>query len=446
MSRRDEFITVINTFKTVSPTITDEQRIGLLRQAVQNYGLSTEEASEVLSTLGLIVGAAVNYFEVLGFSIEDIQNLDEDTIASLVETAHKESYSASLRAGARIRPDGRTEEQWRHILNQARDTLKDPQKRREHLTTLLSQEDPHESEFLDSEFIPAETPETDSASIASVNELQNSESLSPATSEITSAPTISSFDVPAEMVVIPAGEFLMGSNDEDANASEKPVHPVYIDTFYMDKYPVTNAQYKVFLDACPQWQKNNIHEDYHNGDYLRTWNRNNYPKGKTDHPVVNVSWYTAMAYAQWIGKRLPTEAEWEKAARGGLDEKTYPWGDQLNTIVANYGKYIGGTTPIGGYLPNDYGVYDMAGNVWEWCLDEYDRNLHKKLPPRNYDAEANSISEIINNFLNIKTSRVLRGGSWASSPKALKVAYCGAAPPTLTYNSYGFRCVRAVTP
>ena len=95
MRRRDEFITVINTFKTVSPTITDEQRIGLLRQAVQNYELSIEEASEVLSTLGLIVGEEVNYFEVLGFSIEEIQNLAEDAVVNLVETAHKKFWLMS---------------------------------------------------------------------------------------------------------------------------------------------------------------------------------------------------------------------------------------------------------------------------------------------------------------------------------------------------------------
>ena len=275
MSRRDELITVITTFKTVSPTITDEQRIGLLRQAVQNYELSIEEASEVLSTLGLIVGEEVNYFEVLGFSIEEIQNLDEDTIVNLVETAHKKSYSASLRAGARVRPDGRTEEQWRHILNQARDTLKDPQKREEYLTTLSSQKDLHENASLDPEPIPPNIPETDSASILSVNTLQHSEPMAPATPEIISAPTLSNVNVPTDMVIIPAGEFLMGSNDEDANDSEKPVHPAYVDAFFMDKYLVTNAQYKAFLDASPQWQKDNILTDYHNGNYLRTWNGNN---------------------------------------------------------------------------------------------------------------------------------------------------------------------------
>ncbi len=444
MSRRDEFITVINTFKTVSPTITDEQRIGLLRQAVQNYGLSTEEASEVLNALGLIVGEAVNYFEVLGFSIEEIQNLDEDAITNVVETAHKNSYSASLRAGARLRPDGKTEEQWRALLNQARDTLKDAQKRQEHLTTLLSQEDPHEREFLAPEFIPIEPPETASESISSVNELQNSESLSSAMSEIPSAPTISSFDVPAEMVVILAGEFLMGSSDADANDSEKPVHPVYLDAFYMDKYPVTNEQYKVFLDACPQWQKDSILIDYHNGNYLRTWHRNNYPKGAANHPVVNVSWYAAMAYAQWAEKRLPTEAEWEKAARGGLIGKKYPWGDQIDTTKANYGEHIGQITSIGEYPPNDYGVYDIVGNVWEWCLDEHILDFYAASPRRNPVA-GGELTYVLNNFTSLKTYRVLRGGSWMSIPRYVRVAPRFRFTPSHSINNVGFRCVRSAS-
>ena len=441
MSKHEEFITFINALKTISPTITDEQRIGLLRQARQQYDLTVDEATEILKASSLTVTEGVNYFEVLGLSIPEIQSQNEADIVTRIETAHKKRYSASLRAGARVRPDGQTEEQWRYILNQARDTLKDVQKRREYIATRLPEENTpeipeHTTSFPESEFQDRESRSTSAIETDSVPIHQSTDAVS----------TLPNVNVPADMVLIPAGEFQMGSNDIKVHGSEKRVYTAYVDAFYIDKYPVTNAQYQAFLSENPQWQKNNIHEDYHNGNYLRTWHRNNYPKGKTDHPVVNVSWYTAMAYAQWIGKRLPTEAEWEKAARGGLDEKIYPWGDQLNTIMANYGKYIGAPTPIGEYLPNDYGVYDMAGNVWEWCLDEYDRNLPKKLPPRNYDAETNSMSETINNFLNIKTSRVLRGGSWASSPKTLQVAYCGAAPPTLTYNSYGFRCVRAVTP
>ena len=443
MSKRDEFITVIRTLRAASPTITDEQRIGLLRQASQQYDLTVDEATEILKAAGLAVDEGVNYFEALGFSIEDIQNLDEDTITSLVETAHKESYSASLRAGARIRPDGRTEEQWRHILNQARDTLTDPQKRREHLTTLLSQEDPHENEFLAPEFIPVETPEPASESISSANELQNSEPISPATSEITSAPTISNFDAPAEMAVIPAGEFLMGSNDADANTSEKPLHPVYIDAFYIDKYLVTNEQYKTFLEANPQWQKDSIYTDFHNGNYLRTWHRNNYPKGAANHPVVNVSWYAAMAYAQWAEKRLPTEAEWEKAARGGLTGKKYPWGDQIDATKANYGENIGQTTPIGEYPPNDYGVYDIVGNVWEWCLDEHILDFYTVSPRRNPVA-GGDITYVINNFTSLKTYRVLRGGSWISIPRYVHVSPRFRFTPSHSINNVGFRCVSTV--
>ncbi len=450
MLGREEFITFINTLKTVSPTITDEQRIGLLRQASQQYDLTVDEATEILKAAGLAVDEGVNYFEVLGLSITEIQSQNEADIATSVEIAHKKRYSASLRAGARIRPDGRTEEQWRSTLNQARDTLTDAQKRQEYLAKLLSEENPPEIHLsdippLENEFLDTEpVSEAASASILSVDESQRAESMSVTTSEITSAPTISSVDVPPDMVLIPAGEFQMGSNDEEANESEKPVHRVYIDAFYMDKYLVTNEQYKAFLEANPQWQKNGIHRDFHNGNYLRTWNRNNYPKGKTNHPVVNVTWYAAMAYAEWADKRLPTEAEWEKAARGGLTGKKYPWGDQIDTIRANYGENIGATTPIGEYPPNDYGVHDMAGNVWEWCLDEHDLDFYAQASYRNPIA-GGDITEILNNFTTLKTYRVLRGGSWVSIPRYVRVAPRFKFTPAHSINNVGFRCARPVS-
>ena len=447
MSKRDEFVTVIRTLRAAAPTITDRQRIGLLQQAVQNYGLSAEDASKILKDMDLAVGEDVNYFEVLGFSIDDIQSLHEDAIVNLVETAHKKCYSDSLRAGGRIRPDGQTEEQWRHILNQARDTLKDVQKRQEYLTTLLSLENPLESDLsgLENDFLePEPGPEAASASILSVDESQHAESISLTPSEIISAPTISSVDVPPDMVIIPAGEFQMGSNDEDANDSEKPVHPVYIDAFYIDKYLVTNEQYKAFLDANPQWQKESIHTDFHNGNYLRTWRRNNYPNGKKNHPVINVSWYAAMAYAEWVDKRLPTEAEWEKAARGGLTEKKYPWGDHIDTTKANYGENIGTTTPVGEYPPNDYGVHDIVGNVWEWCLDEHDLDFYAQAPHRNPVA-GGDITEILNNFTTLKTYRVLRGGSWVSIPRYVRVAPRFRFTPVHSINNVGFRCARPVS-
>ncbi|MYC74602.1 formylglycine-generating enzyme family protein [Candidatus Poribacteria bacterium] len=168
-------------------------------------------------------------------------------------------------------------------------------------------------------------------------------------------------DVPEGMVLIPAGEFEMGSDDGAANA--RPVHTVYVDAFYMDTHEITNAQYKAFVDANPQWQKDNIATEYHDGVYLRLWEGNIYPEGKADHPVIYVSWYAAMAYAEWAGKRLPTEAEWEKAALGGLSGKVYPWGDTYDATHANYGRYHNAPIAVGQYPPNGYGLYDMAGNI-----------------------------------------------------------------------------------
>ena len=150
----------------------------------------------------------------------------------------------------------------------------------------------------------------------------------------------------------------MGSND---NTDEKPIHTVYIDAFYIDKYEVTNAQYKAFVDANAQWRKDQIPTTYHNGTYLKHWNGNNYPNGKGDHPVTYVSWYGAMAYAKWVGKRLPTEAEWEKAARGGKSGLKYPWGNTISNTQANYGNHVGDTTVVGNYAANGFGLYDMAG-------------------------------------------------------------------------------------
>ncbi|MDE0085092.1 MAG: formylglycine-generating enzyme family protein [Candidatus Poribacteria bacterium] len=432
MRERNEFVELINTFKTVSPSITDIQRRGLLKQAVQNYGLSVEEASEILKSLGLVVGEAIDYFEVLGLSIEEIQGSDEQTIVSIVEAAHEQHYKASLRAGARIRPDGKTEEQWRNILNQARETLIDTQKRREYLATFLLQDDlpevvPNDLPQSDDEFEdPESTPENEIEDVSSAD-------------SVSVAPSV---DVPNDMVFIPAGRFQMGSQGKDEDSSGITTHTVYLGPFFMDKYPVTNAQYQVFLDSNPQWQKKKIPDNYHDGNYLQTWSSNNYPRGKADHPVVDVSWYAAMAYAQWSGKRLPTEAEWEKAARGGLIGKIYPWGDHIDIDMANYGMHIRRTTPVGKYPPNDYGVYDAVGNVWEWCLDEYnDSPSH-----RNPGLAAKNVSETTTNFLSIASTRILRGGSWASSERAARVNYCGCADPIITYYSYGFRCVKDITP
>ncbi len=233
-----------------------------------------------------------------------------------------------------------------------------------------------------------------------------------------------------KMVLIPAGEFQMGSNNGDSD--EKPVHTVYVDAFYMDIYEVTVGQYKRFVRET--------------GHRAPNWNDVSAYSPTDRHPIINVSWYDAMAYAQWAGKRLPTEAEWEKAARGGLVGQKYPWGNSIDSSKTNYIQKVEGTTPVGSYPPNGYGLYDMAGNVWEWCLDAYDKDSYKNSPRRNPIAGADSITHITNNFTNVKNSRVLRGGSWDSLPGLLRAAKRVRDNPSRPYYNLGFRCARTLTP
>ena len=403
MSKRDEFITIIRAVRNASPTISNEQRKGFLRQAVQQHDLTVEEATDILDAAGLVIGEQIDYFEVLGLSAAEFENQSESVIANRVEAAHKKLYSESLRAGGRPRADGRTEEQWRTILNQARDALIDPQKRHAHLEIYQ-----HGEESVETPLAPLH--------------LDN-------------------------MELIPAGEFEMGSNDGESFSDEHPIHTVFVDAFYMDKYPVTNAQYKAFVDANPQWGKPKrvakfFSPSYLDNYYLHHWYWNNYPEGKDDHPVVHISWYAAMAYAEWLGKRLPTEAEWEKAARGGLVGQKYPWGDLIDIGKANYGKNIGSTTPVEFYLANGYDLYDMVGNVWEWCLDEY--GFYGNFPHRNLLSEEDIIS-VTNNFKNINTFRVLRGSSWVTTVQDVGISNRCPNHPRLTNPEIGFRCVKSLS-
>ena len=254
------------------------------------------------------------------------------------------------------------------------------------------------------------------------------------------APFIRHDDV--EMMRIPAGKFQMGSSHIDADADENPVHQVYVDTFYIDKYEVTNAQYKRFVDANPQWQKARIAPHWHDGNYLYEWNRNTYPPGKGDHPVRYVNWHGAVAYAQWVGKRLPTEAEWEKAARGGFEEYTYPWGDTMDFNKTNLNNRVGDTTPVGQYPANGYGLHDMCGNIREWCLDQWDPRFYNASPLNNPVA-GESVLHILSNFRSVETLRVLRDGSWANSPRKSRIANRNKRPPTTANRVIGFRCARS---
>ena len=247
------------------------------------------------------------------------------------------------------------------------------------------------------------------------------------------------------MVLIPAGEFRMGSNS--GSSYEKPVHSVYVDAFYMDKYEVTNAQYAAFLNAKGKHTEGgntwlNIgaaRVEYVAGVYRAKG-------GYENHPVTYVSWHGAVAYSKWKGKRLPTEAEWEKAARGNLSGLTYPWGNSIDSSKANYNRHIKDTTAVGKYTANGYGLYDMAGNVWEWCLDEYNSGFYALSPSQNPLSGANSIRWILDNYTGINSSRVLRGGSWSDAAQSGRVAKRNDGTPASTGNNGGFRCARAVTP
>ena len=238
------------------------------------------------------------------------------------------------------------------------------------------------------------------------------------------------------MVLIPAGDFEMGSNDSDARDDEKPVHTVYLDAFYIDKYEVTVGQYRQFVQAT--------------GHTAPDWGRIAKYSPTDQHPIVMVSWYDAMAYAQWADKRLPTEAEWEKAARGGLIGAKYPWGNAPpNGTQCNFADFLIGAddgyksaAPIGKFPANRYDLHDMNGNVEEWCLDEYQHNFYIRSQRRNPFPEE-SIQKVKNRFSNLETTRVVRGGSWGTGAPHIRCAKRWPVSPTVTYHlNLSFRCVR----
>ena len=253
------------------------------------------------------------------------------------------------------------------------------------------------------------------------------------------------------MVLIPAGSFEMGGEDDLAKDDEQPVHTVHLEAFYMDVYEVTNVQFKVFVDSNPGVLRVLEEEFGTIGDsgHLFPWPVTNSLAGKTDvfaetsnHPVVNVSWYAAMIYAEWVGKRLPTEAEWEYAARGGLSGKKYPWGDTITPADANYDENVGDTTPVGQYPANGYGLHDMVGNVWEWCIDAYDADFYAASDNSRNPLAGGEVDTL--KTIRADSGRVLRGGCWANSARDLRVADRSDSAPIYTRGDCGFRCVKDV--
>ena len=220
-----------------------------------------------------------------------------------------------------------------------------------------------------------------------------------------------------QLLPIPAGWFWMGSDCGQDN--ERPVHRVWVDGFLLGAFQVRNSDYSQFLSATatalpPFWQDANLN--------------------RPEQPVVGVSWHEAASYCDWLSRgsdrhfRLPTEAEWERAARGGVANKLYPWGDVSPQSLPDYAKrWKNGPEPVAQFAPNPFGLYDICENVHEWCQDWYDAGYYVASPERNPRGPEQG------------KRRASRGGSWRHHIKASRCAARSSIPPEFHYADYGFR-------
>jgi len=222
---------------------------------------------------------------------------------------------------------------------------------------------------------------------------------------------------PPKLALIPAGWFLMGS--EVGQDNERPVHGVWVDAFYLAECQVTNREYAHFLQATGVQSP-------------PLWNDPNF--SHPDQPVVAVSWFEAVQYCDWLSRTtgtnylLPTEAEWERAARGGQEGKSFPWGDDPPQSLPNYSaRWLGGPEPVAQYAPNPFGVFDICQNVHEWCSDWYQADYYAVSPERNPRGPQSG------------ERRASRGGSWRHHVKVARCAARSSLPPQFQYADYGFR-------
>jgi iron(II)-dependent oxidoreductase len=224
----------------------------------------------------------------------------------------------------------------------------------------------------------------------------------------------------SEMALIPAGEFTMGKNTPNPT-DWQPEHKVKMKAFYMDKYEVTNKQYYEFCISTktplPQF-----------------WDMKEFRSGLefADYPVVGVSYIDAEKYAKWKGKRLPTEAEWEYAARGGLEGKNFPLGDMADSTTINFGRKYKGILKSGSFPANGYGLFDITGNVWEWTSDFYDAGYYAISTNENPPGPERG------------RFKVIRGGSWHSGAMCVQTYYRNGLPTSWVDFAVGFRCVQDI--
>lgn len=265
-------------------------------------------------------------------------------------------------------------------------------------------------------------------------------------------------DIPGRPVTIESGSFFMGSDDGEPD--ERPQHSVFVSAFLIERYPITNRQFLDFVSdpSNENWSSAGVYQRYGIPYYLSDWDALVPPHGKWDHPVVNVSWFAAVGFCNWRselegrspvysfvddfhvkpdfskdGWRLPTEAEWEKAARGGLSRLRYPWVGHLTPALANYGKHHRGTTPVGQFPANDFGVFDMLGNVKEWCHDTYSKTAYAD---RGHETPRDPCG------LDAGSFRVFRGGSWMDQGEWIHLTKRGRMYAQNVNPDFGFRCVR----
>jgi sulfatase modifying factor 1 len=221
-----------------------------------------------------------------------------------------------------------------------------------------------------------------------------------------------------ELIVIPAGDFLMGCDTGAKN--EQPVHRVFVEEFAIGRVAITNRLYQFFIadtghQAPPGWINPRFNDP--------------------DQPVTSVSWFDAVAYCGWLSEktgslyRLPTEAEWERAARGGLEGNLYTWGDEMPQLQPDYPTlWLNGPERVGQRPANGFGLHDISENVHEWCSDWFDDSYYAASPPRNPQGPATG------------ARRASRGGSWRHQIKITRVAARSSIPPEFRYSDYGFRC------